>query len=105
MQHGEWHGEGHGACSEASTSCTEPCWAEAWCASGRACHEELVAAIGGRACVYCMSLRVHESNQRLVADPFKKMSFDSELCYTMGCDYYFFNIELKELEGFSLNYQ
>lgn len=23
----------------------------------------------------------------------------------MGCDYYFFNIELKELEGFSLNYQ
>ena len=38
-------------------------------------------------------------------DPFKKMTFDPELCYSMGCDYYFFNIELKNLEGFSLNYQ
>lgn len=28
-------------------------------------------------------------------DPFKKMTFDPELCYTMNCDYYLFNIELK----------
>lgn len=47
------------------------------------------------ACTYWCSLRVHRQNLSLVADPFKKMTFDPELCYAMGCDYYFFNIELK----------
>lgn len=45
--------------------------------------------------VYWASLKIHEKNLSKIADPFKKMTFNPEVCFNMGCDYYFFTIELK----------
>jgi len=45
--------------------------------------------------VYRASLGVHESNTSKLKDPFKRMTFDPEVCFNMGCDYYFLTIELK----------
>lgn len=64
------------------------------------------------ACVYRASLIIHEKNTEKNKDPFRNMTFDPEVCFNMGCDYYFLTIELKcilifilELEGILINYQ
>lgn len=44
---------------------------------------------------YWASLKVYARNQALVQDPFKRMTFDPQVCFNMGCDYYFFTIELR----------
>ncbi len=62
--------------------------------------------------VYRSSLAIHDANLSKVKDPFKRMTFDPEVCFNMGCDYYFLTIELKctllltsELQGILINYQ
>ena len=44
---------------------------------------------------YWASLRIHQMNMHKISDPFRRMTFDPEVCFNMGCDYYFFTIELK----------
>lgn len=45
--------------------------------------------------VYWASLKIYELNLAKIKDPFRKMTFNPEVCFNMGCDYYFFTIELK----------
>ena len=44
---------------------------------------------------YWKSVQIHNQNVASVRDPCKKMTFDPEMCFSLGCDYYFFNITLN----------
>jgi hypothetical protein len=45
--------------------------------------------------IYWLRLGLHERNMVKVADPFKNMVFDPELCFKLHKDYYAFTIEFK----------
>lgn len=49
--------------------------------------------------VYYRCLGIHEQNVGSVADPFKNMVYDHDLCFKLRKDYYSFSIEFKGTVG------
>jgi hypothetical protein len=45
--------------------------------------------------VYLLESKIFYANKEKVADPFKNMVYDPQICNTLRKDHYFFEVELK----------
>eukprot|EP01016_Furgasonia_blochmanni_P025000 TRINITY_DN26990_c0_g1_i1.p1 TRINITY_DN26990_c0_g1~~TRINITY_DN26990_c0_g1_i1.p1 ORF type:complete len:228 (-),score=47.43 TRINITY_DN26990_c0_g1_i1:152-835(-) len=52
---------------------------------------------------YLKSRKLFEENQRLVSDPFVNMIFAPELCRITNSINHYYQVEIKDVEGFSFN--